>query len=494
MKQSLYLGHEQGLHMTPQLQQAIKLLQLSTIELQLEIQNVLESNFMLEVEEENNTAKETDSQKPEETNKDNVDNQSNTDTAELTSKNEMPDELPTDSNWDDVYDGSTSYSQPSSDSFQDQWESADSLTETLQEHLTWQMQLTPFSDTDRAIAVALIDAIDDDGYLHTPLDDIHQGLNQRMDAEDEPVEFDEVEAVLRRIQQFDPLGVGARTLSECLLVQLQHLPPDTAFLKPTIILVQQHLDTLGSHNFNKIIRQMRISQEDLTKVIELVQSLNPRPGADVAPTKTEYVVPDVMVKKIKGIWTVELNPDTMPRIRINQQYAGLIRRTDTSDDTNSLRNHLQEARWFLKSLQSRNETLLKVGRCIVERQRGFLEYGDEAMRPLVLRDVAEAVEMHESTISRVTTQKYMHTPNGIFEFKYFFSSHVSTTEGGVCSATAIRAIIKKLIGAESPKKPLSDSKIADLLLKQGIKVARRTITKYREAMLIPSSNERKRLV
>jgi len=493
MKQSLYLGHEQGLHMTPQLQQAIKLLQLSTLELQLEIQNVLESNFMLEVEEEN-SAKDTEAKKTDEPNTDNADNPPNTDSAELTVKNETPDELPTDSNWDDVFDGSTSYSQPASDNNPDQWDNADSSGESLQDHLTWQMQLTPFSDTDRAIATAIIDSIDEDGYLHIALEDIHEGLSQSTQNAEDLVEFDEVEAVLHRIQQFDPLGVGARTLSECLIVQLQHLPTDTPYLQSALRLVQQHLDALGSRDFNKIMRQMRISQEDLAKVIALIQTLNPRPGADIAPAKPEYIVPDVHVKKIKGTWSVELNPDTMPRIRINKQYAGLIRRTDTSDDTNSLRNHLQEARWFLKSLQSRNDTLLKVARCIVERQRGFLEYGDEAMRPLVLRDVAEAVEMHESTISRVTTQKYMHTPNGIFEFKYFFSSHVSTTEGGVCSATAIRAIIKKFIAAENPQKPLSDSKIADLLLKQGIKVARRTVTKYREAMLISSSNERKRLV
>jgi len=476
--------------MTPQLQQAIKLLQLSTIELQLEIQNVLESNFMLEVEEDNETGKDADAKKSDDNNSD---SQASTETSELTTKDEIPDDLPTDSNWEDVYDGSTSYSQPSSEAQQDQWETTETSGETLQEHLTWQMQLTPFSDTDRAIATALIDAIDEDGYLHTPLEDIHLGLNQSQTVEEDIIELEEVEAVLHHIQQFDPLGAGARTLSECLLVQLQHLPEDTPHLKAAILLTQHHLDALGNREFNKIMRQMRINQEELAAIIELIQSLNPRPGSAITPAAPEYVVPDVIVKKMKGKWTVELNPDTMPRIRINQQYAGMIRRSDTSDDTNSLRNHLQEARWFLKSLQSRNETLLKVARCIVERQRGFLEYGDEAMRPLVLRDVAEAVEMHESTISRVTTQKYMHTPNGIFEFKYFFSSHVSTTEGGVCSATAIRAIIKKLITAENPKKPLSDSKIADLLLKQGIKVARRTVTKYREAMLISSSNERKRL-
>jgi len=492
MKQSLYLGHEQRLHMTPQLQQAIKLLQLSTLDLQMEIQNVLESNFMLEVAEEE--AEVTNAKEAEEKKSDQeaVDTQSATETSELTSKDEIPEDLPTDSNWDDVYDGSTSYSQPSSDD-QQEWEGVNGSGESLHDHLTWQMQLTPFSDNDRAIAISIIDAINEDGYLYIPLEDIHQGIIQNTQADEELIEYDEVETVLHRIQQFDPLGVGSRDLKECLLVQLNHLDKDQAHVKTAMALVETHLDALASRDFKRILRQMHISQEELTAIIQLIQTLDPRPGSSITPAAPEYIVPDVLVKKIKGKWTVELNPDTMPRIRINQQYAGLIRRTDTSDDTNSLRNHLQEARWFLKSLQSRNETLLKVARCIVDRQRGFLDYGEEAMRPLVLRDVAETVEMHESTISRVTTQKYMHTPNGIFEFKYFFSSHVNTTEGGVCSATAIRAIIKKLIAAESYEKPLSDSKIADLLMKQGIKVARRTVTKYREAMQFPSSNERKRL-
>ena len=494
MKQSLYLGHEQRLHMTPQLQQAIKLLQLSTLDLQQEIQQVLESNFMLEVAEEeadNATKKEAEELK---TDQQALEKQSATETSELTSKEAIPEDLPTDSQWDDVYDGSTSYSQPASDDQQDQWERAGASGESLQEHLTWQMQLTPFSDTDRAIAMSIIDSINDDGYLYIPLEEIHAGINQETPQEDEQyINFDEVEAVLHRIQQFDPVGVGSRDLSECLLVQLKQLPKDTEQLEIAKELVTNHLDGLASRDFKRITKVMRISQEQLADAILLIQSLDPRPGSNITNETPEYIVPDVLVTKQKGKWTVDLNPDTMPKIRINKQYAKLIRRNDNSDDTNSMRNHLQEARWFMKSLQSRNETLLKVARCIVERQRGFLDYGDEAMRPLVLRDIAEAVEMHESTISRVTTQKYMHTPNGIFEFKYFFSSHVTTTEGGICSATAIRAIIKKLIAAESHEKPLSDSKIAELLMKQGIKVARRTVTKYREAMMYPSSNERKRL-
>lgn len=489
MKQSLHLSQEQRLHMTPQLQQAIRLLQLSTVDLQVEIQNILDSNFMLEVaDEESDQAQQAGSNNNEEPARE---NESEPEIGAVQTE-AIPEDLDVDSKWDDVYDGSTSYSQPSADSAPDQFETYTSEAESLQDHLLWQMRLTPLSDVDQAIALSIIDSIDDDGYLHTSLEEIQSGLNRDHDLEEE-IGLDEIEAVLHRIQHFDPVGVAARDLSECLLIQLQQFNPDTPFLKEAEELVHKYLEALGSRDFSRIMRLMKLNEEQLKQVVQLIQTLNPRPGSLISGNKPEYIVPDVIVYKKKDKWVVELNPDTMPRIRINNMYANMIRRSDTSDDANSMRDHLQEARWFLKSLQSRNETLLKVARCIVSRQRDFFEYGEEAMKPLVLRDVAEEVGMHESTISRVTTQKYMHTPKGIFEFKYFFSSHVSTSEGGECSATAIRAIIKKLILAENPVKPLSDSKIADLLLKQGIQVARRTVTKYREAMLIPSSNERKRL-
>jgi RNA polymerase sigma-54 factor len=402
----------------------------------------------------------------------------------------MPDDLPVDSVWEDVFDGSTSYSQGAKDDERFEYERSNAQGKSLHEYLTWQLELTPFGETDRVIATALIDSIDDNGYLSTTIDDIYQGLDFPEELEVEP---SDVESVLHRIQCFDPIGVGARDLSECLSVQLRHMPTDTPYLKEAKILAEQYLGQLANRDFNFLVRHLKIQNDELQDIIRLIQSLNPRPGAQITDKEPEYIIPDVIVKKKKGRWTVELNPDTLPKIRINSQYAGMIRRADNSDDNTYLKNHLQEARWFLKSLQSRNETLLKVAKCIVERQRGFLEYGDEAMKPLVLRDVAEAVEMHESTVSRVTTQKFMHTPRGIYEFKYFFSSHVSTTDGGECSATAIRAIIKKFLAAENPNKPLSDSKIAELLMKQGIKVARRTVAKYRESMAIPPSNERKRL-
>jgi RNA polymerase sigma-54 factor len=288
--------------------------------------------------------------------------------------------------------------------------------------------------------------------------------------------------------------VCTRDLQECLLVQLRQLPADTPWLEQARLILTRHLNQLGNGDYQQILRRTRLKEEDLRAVLTLIQSLDPNPGQSAVQPSVEYVVPDVFVSKRNGRWVVELNPDIAPRLRINSDYASLIKRADSSADNTFLRDNLQEARWFLKSLHSRNETLMKVATKIVEHQRNFLEYGEEAMKPLVLHDIAEAVEMHESTISRVTTQKYMHTPRGIFELKYFFSSHVATTSGGECSSTAIRALIKKLVAAENPRKPLSDNKIAQLLEEQGIKVARRTIAKYRDTLLIPPSNERKRLV
>jgi RNA polymerase sigma-54 factor len=308
----------------------------------------------------------------------------------------------------------------------------------------------------------------------------------------EEVGIEEVEAVLHRIQQFDPPGVGARDPRECLLLQLNQCKPQPA-LELAIELVTNHFELLAQQDHAQIKRRLKVSDERLGDITKLIRSLSPRPGTLVADSEPEYIGPDVFVTKREGVWHVELNSDSTPRLRVNSQYAGLIRRADNSDDNAYLKKHLQEARWFIKSLISRNVTLLRVATKILEFQRGFFDHGPEAMRPLVLRDIAEALEMHESTISRVTTQKYMHSPRGTFEFKYFFSSHVGTAAGGECSATAIRALIKKLVAAEKPEKPLSDNKLAGILADQGIQVARRTVAKYRESMAIPPSNERKRL-
>jgi len=481
--------------MTPQLQQAIRLLQLSTLELRTEIQQAIESNMMLEMAEDGSTdtgeteadwETELSAERSAREREEGGDRASGDSDIDL-QQSEIPDELPVDSAWEDVFDSAPTYSRQH-DLEGREFEHQDESSESLHEHLMWQMRLTPFSDTDAAIATAIIDSVNDDGYLGAALEEIYQGL-----ASESEIELDEVEAVLHRIQNFDPPGVAARDLGECLLLQLQQLDPATPRLAETRQLVSEQLDLLASHDYAQLMRRFKLGEEELQQVIALIQSLHPRPGSQIHPAPSEYIVPDVYVRKEKGVWKVELNPEASPRLRINPYYARLVRRANNTADNNILKNHLQEARWFIKSLQSRNETLLKVASCIVERQRGFLEHGEEAMKPLILHDVAKTVDMHESTISRVTTRKYMHTPRGIYELKYFFSSHVGTAAGGECSSTAIRAIIKKLIAAEHSTKPLSDSKIAKILAEQGINVARRTVAKYREAMAIPPSNERKRL-
>mgnify|MGYP001821535285 FL=1 len=492
MKQSLQLKLGQQLTMTPQLQQAIKLLQLSTLDLQQEIQLVLDSNPLLEVAEEDG---EVDTAEPEirEPASDGPMERIDADANEgITPDNDwsdsMPDDLPVDTQWEDLVPSSAPPPAAAESSDYD-LDGRNSSTDSLRDELLWQLGLTRLSDTDRVIALTIIDATADNGRLEASVEELHEQLAEELD-----IELDEVVAVLHRLQRFEPTGVCARDLRECLLIQLQQLPADTPWLEQARVLINRHIGQLGCGDYAQILRRTRLKEEELKAVLALVQTLDPYPGESIGEDTTEYIVPDVFVSKRNGRWMVELNPDIAPRLRINNEYASLIKRADASSDNTFLRDNLQEARWFLKSLQSRNETLMKVASKIVERQRNFLEYGEEAMKPLVLHDIAEEVEMHESTISRVTTRKYMHTPRGIFELKYFFSSHVATTSGGECSSTAIRALIRKLVAAENPRKPLSDNKITLLLEEQGIQVARRTVAKYRDTLFIPPSNERKRLV
>ncbi|MDX1633862.1 MAG: RNA polymerase factor sigma-54 [Marinobacter sp.] len=506
MKASLQLKLGQSLTMTPQLQQAIRLLQLSTLDLQQEIQQALESNPMLEAPEDddlpdNSPDAEQDADTPAPEYQESAGEaepvETGWDESEAgpdwsTESENIPEDLPVDTAWDDVYQSAPSSAARNDDDNDNDFETRNSPAETLQDHLEWQLNLTPMSERDRAIAHALLDAVDERGYLTSSLEDIHAGLVD--ESEEDPLELDEVMAVLRRLQHFDPAGVFARDLQDCLLIQLNQLPPDTPWLPQARLVITHYINLLGNRDYAQLLRRSRLKEDQLREVLGLITSLNPRPGDSIDRAEPDYVIPDVIVRKVSGRWRVELNPEIAPRIRVNASYASLIRRADSSADNTYLRDQLQEAKWFIKSLQSRNETLLKVATRIVEHQQGFLDQGEEAMKPLILSDIAQAVEMHESTISRVTTQKYMHTPRGIFELKYFFSSHVSTEEGGECSSTAIRAMIKKLIAGETPKKPLSDSKIATVLGDQGINVARRTVAKYREAMQIPPSNERKRLV
>ena len=507
MKQSLQLKVGQQLTMTPQLQQAIRLLQLSTLDLQQEIQSALDSNPLLEIGEEEHegddaTASNSTAEKPPEHPDDSgkpdaehlsaseisVDSGSEAD-SDWAERSDIPEDLPVDSQWDDVFQSSSPGSGgPAGEDGDYSNDYRHSSADSLQDHLRWQLNLCRLSEVDQLIADAIVDGIDPKGRLTISVEEIVDSFNN------EAVEAEEVTAILHLVQQFDPPGVGGRDLQECLLIQLRQLDRDTPWLSEAVQVVSQYMAQLGNHDYSQIMRRCKLKEDQLREVLKLIQTLNPSPGDNIGEDDTEYVVPDVFVSKKDGRWLVELNPDIAPKIQINASYAALARKSSNSSDNDYIRDNLQEARWFIKSLQSRNETLMKVASKIVEYQRGFLEYGEEAMKPLVLHDIAEAVGMHESTISRVTTQKYMHTPRGIFELKYFFSSHVSTDAGGECSSTAIRALIKKLIASENPRKPLSDSKITELLGEQGIQVARRTIAKYRESLAIPPSNERKRLV
>lgn len=481
MKASLQLRMGQQLTMTPQLQQAIRLLQLSSLELQQEIQLALDNNPLLEQEEpEDQDAIDMVRQQNE---------QMATDTA--MEQHKLSDELPMDTQWDEIYTASAGGSGSAGlpEGIEETVYQGET-TETLQDYLLWQMHLTPFSDTDQAIALAIIDAIDEAGYLDLDI----EGILASVSGGEQDIEADEVEAVLKRIQHFDPLGVAARSVQECLRIQLESLPADTLWLEEALSIIEHHMDLLGNRDYRTLQRKTKLKEDELRDVLALIQQLEPRPGNRILQSSSEYVIPDVLVSKQQGVWVAELNADAMPKVRLNQTYAAMAKGAKNGDDGQFIRNHLQDAKWFIKSLESRNETLLKVANCIVDQQQAFFEYGAEAMKPMVLNQVAEVVEMHESTISRVTTQKFMHTPRGVYELKYFFSSHVGTDTGGECSSTAIRALIKKLVVAENPVKPLSDSKIAQLLAEQGIQVARRTIAKYRESLAIPPSNQRKRLM
>jgi RNA polymerase sigma-54 factor len=487
MKQSLQLRLGQQLTMTPQLQQAIRMLQLSTLELQLEIRQALDSNLMLEEGDEFEAEFPEEGEASDAAEADEIEEIS--ELSEEIVQETLPDELVVDSAWDDIYDSmpSTQSAAPSDDE-EREFEYGDSSQEDLRDHLLWQIRMSPINAQDMLIAESIIDAINDDGFLSLSLEELLESLLHQLPE----VELDELEAVLHLVQSCDPLGVAARDLRECLLLQLRAIPAEIPWRAEALTLLAEHFELLAARDYTQLKRVTKLNEQQLTEVIQLIQNLNPRPGGHIASDKTEYIVPDVMVSKTAKGWRVELNADSAPKIRVNNYYAGLIKQTSGSDAA-TMKNHLQEARWFIKSLQSRNDTLLKVATSIIEHQRDFLEQGDVGMRPMVLHDISEELGMHESTISRTTTRKYMHTPRGIFELKYFFSSHVGTASGGEASSTAIRSMLKTLIAEELPKKPLSDNKLAEILSDKGINVARRTVAKYREAMAIPPSNERKRL-
>jgi len=458
LKPTLQLKLGQSLTMTPQLQQAIRLLQLPVLDLSAQIQDALEENIMLEMEDLPDVPKTS---------------------ADTTAEIET---IRAEENWQSSSmeriqgDGWNGEGRPINDF-------ADESGQSLREHLLWQLELEHFTPREALIGEALIDSINDDGYLSADLEDVTDFIDKEAG-----IAIEEIEKTLAKVQRLDPVGVGARSLSECIVLQLRQLAPSTPGVELAVQMATDHLPHIGSQEYGEIRRALRTSEEAFEVALALVKSCNPKPGLAVSPVAAEYVIPDVFVRKVDGRWQVEVSASGIPRLSVNQQYAKLLR---GSGDHAVLRTQLQEARWLVRSLEIRNETLMKVATCIVTRQKEFLEHGDEAMKPLVLKDVAESIGMHESTISRVTTAKYMHTPRGVFEFKYFFSSHLSTVDGEDQSSTSVRAKIRKLIGAENPAKPLSDSKIANLLAGEGITVARRTVAKYREAMKILSSSERK---
>ncbi|HVF16285.1 MAG TPA: RNA polymerase factor sigma-54 [Steroidobacteraceae bacterium] len=480
LKPALQLRLGQQLTMTPQLQQAIRLLQLPVLELQAQIREALETNVMLESEDEAGSL-----ETGEATLEPQFESGPAAETATTTESSDREQEvdLVDDPDWNDNQIAGPSEAPWSGDD--DSRDFTDSKGETLQEHLTWQLEMSRLDERGMRIGAAIIDAINDDGYVIEPLEEIARNLQPEIVAS-----VEECERILRHVQAMDPAGVGARSVSECIELQLRQLDPDTPGRDTALTIASQYLDQVADQQYALLRRQLRVSDEEMDHALVLVRACQPRPGSSVHSVPAEYIVPDVFVRRTERGWAVEINPASLPRIRVNQSYAGLIGR---NSDHAMLRTQLQEARWLIRSLEIRNDTLLKVARCIVQRQSAFLENGDEYMQPMILKDVAEAVQMHESTISRVTTNKYMHTHRGVFEFRYFFSSHVAASDGTEMSSTAIRAKIRKLVAAEDAEKPLSDSRIAEILSQEGVQVARRTVAKYREALGIPPSSERKRV-
>ena len=491
MKQSLELRLGQTLNMTPQLQQAIKLLQLSAIDLQSEIQQALDENPLLEEPDadqnfDNGAESEPVSARETATDIEDSDGMSGEETTLPADENTVTPDADSDiSEWSEQFESHITGVSADTGTFE--FEDRSSSPTTLGDYLLWQMCTVPFSDTDRKIAVCLIDAIDEDGYLKVSINDIVDTLAR----ESVIVEKSEVEATLHQIQNFDPPGVGARDLRECLLIQIRQHDQTLDVTRYAARILDEYFELLSNRSIAQIKRAMRLSENSLNEAVRLIQSLHPRPGNAVTPAQARYIVPDIIVKKTKGEWRAEINREAIPKLRINQAYKSMLGPHRGSEENKYIQNNLQNARFFIRSLDQRNETLLNVAEKIIERQRNFFEQGEQAMQPMVLHDIAKALELHESTISRATTQKYMLTPRGIFELKYFFSSAVTTASGGTCSSTVIRTKIRQFVEGEKPTKPISDSKIAKLLGQQGINVARRTVTKYRENMNIPASSQRK---
>lgn len=483
MKPTLQLKLSQQLKLTPQLQQSIRLLQLSTLELNQEVERIIQENPLLELNDgaEYSSASQEEPVDSLSTNTPDAENAPEAATPVTESKSDTEINQNDDSDWHQ----DSGYSRGSRDYDEEGEAQLAARPQSLREHLYLQLSLSQITAHDKSIIGLLIDSLDDDGYLFQDLDELIELLPVELE-----IGINDLQIALTSLQRLDPPGVGARNLKECLVIQLQALTEDTPYLEQALLLVKQHLESLASRDFSQIKKLMRCDDQCLRSAQSLIVSLNPRPGAAFSSIDTRYVVPDVVVTKVNDVWVADINPEAMPRLSINHLYADILKHTrDIS--TRRLAGQLNEAKWLIKNMHQRSDTIHRVSSAIVERQQQFFEHGEVAMRPMVLREIAETLGLHESTVSRVTTQKYMRTSRGIFELKYFFGSHVVTDTGGACSATAIRALIKQLIKAENEKKPLSDNKLSEILGKQGIVVARRTVAKYRESMQILPASQRK---
>jgi RNA polymerase sigma-54 factor len=497
MKQTLQLKLTQHLTLTPQLQQSIRLLQLSTLELNAEVDRLLQENPLLEREEGEDEVPPQEfpvagtAPGPATTERVARDDDGDGDGESPAGVDSAPtrEDLPDVSDFADYggggTDGDWGGGSGSGNAEDDDFSPQQVATSSLRDHLMGQLMLLNLPLRDRQIVAALIDALDDDGYLASSLDEISD-----MFSENDALEPEELMIGLKYLQSFEPAGVGARGPAECLALQLKAMPASTPYRTEALKIVDGHLPLLAARDFTKLRRVLHCDEACVKSVRELIRSLNPRPGSSFSKDEANYVIPDVIVRKVRNTWTASLNEAAMPKLRLNRIYADILTRNRESSNQ-QLSAQLQEAKWLIRNVQQRFETILRVAQAIVERQRRFFEHGEVAMRPMVLREIADMLDLHESTISRVTTQKYMLTPRGTFELKYFFGSHVATDTGGAASATAIRALIKQLIAAENQRTPLTDSRIAELLGEQGIIVARRTIAKYREALSIPPVNLRK---
>ncbi len=463
MKATLALRQSQRLSLTPELRQALGLLQLSAVELAVKVQEALESNVLLERGDEE---------------------QATSEPVQAADQAPGAPEAAVDTDWDDTA-SLTGSSWEDEDGQRP--EASERSGQSLKEYLLWQLELARLSARDEAIGAAIIDSLNDDGYLTEALEEIRQALADS----DAPPEPEEMQAVLHRLQAFDPIGVAARDLSECLQLQLrqQGAEPADPVQHLALRLVREHLPALAAREYAPLCRLLAVDRARLDAALALIQSLHPRPGSTIAKSTVDYVLPEVLVRRRGGGWLVELNSDAVPRVRVNARYAAALRRGASGGD---LARQLQEARWLVRSIRMRNDTLLRVARSIVARQGAFLESGEEAMQPLLMKDLAGELDLHESTVSRVVANKHMATPRGTVAFRHFFSAELPADDGGAFSATAIRAMIKKLVSQEDPQAPLSDNHITQELGNRGIRVARRTVAKYRESMTIPPAHERRR--